>query len=85
MKNDNVQSSNTRWEETIIAMEKQLEEEILENCIIGIFNSQNSWSRCCRCAFKLLFKQQISDKHFFSRQTQLKQPASGAAAGAKKR
>ena len=31
MKNDNVQSFNTRWDETIIVMKKQPDGEILEN------------------------------------------------------
>ena len=30
-KNDNVQSFNTRWDETIIAMKKQPDKEIQEN------------------------------------------------------
>ena len=31
LKNDNVLSFNTRWNETIISMKKQPDEEILEN------------------------------------------------------
>ena len=31
LKNDNVQSFNTRWEQTIIAMKKQPDDEIVEN------------------------------------------------------
>ena len=53
MKGDNVQWFNTRWEETIIAMKKQPDEEILY--IIVSFNSHNSSGHCCRCTFKKAF------------------------------
>ena len=42
LKNDNVQACNTRWDETIIAMKKQPDDEILEFCIIVSFDSQSS-------------------------------------------
>ena len=44
LKNDNIQSSNTRWDETMIAMKMQFDEEILEFFfeITVSFNSQNS-------------------------------------------
>ena len=31
LKNDNVQSFNTRWNESIIAMKEQLDDKILQN------------------------------------------------------
>ena len=49
LKIDNVQSFNKRWDETIIAMKKQPDEEILDTCITVSFNCQNSWYCCCPC------------------------------------
>ena len=35
LKNDNVQSFNTRWDEIIIAMKKQPDDEMLEKCVLS--------------------------------------------------
>ena len=56
LKNDNVQSVNTRWDETIISMKKQPDDEILEYCFIVSFKNQSNQGICCRCTFKILFK-----------------------------
>ena len=37
LKNDNVQSFNTRWVETIIAMKKHSGDEVLDNMYIYIY------------------------------------------------
>ena len=51
LESDNVQSFNTRWGETIIAMEKN-QVKSWEICRIVSFNSWSCESRCCRCTFK---------------------------------
>ena len=56
LKNYNVHSFNTRWEEPIIAMKRQPDEEILDNFFTVNFNSQSSQSNGCLCTFKKLFK-----------------------------
>ena len=51
LESDNAQSFNTRWGETIIAMEKN-QLKSWEICRIVSFNSWSCESRCCRCTFK---------------------------------
>ena len=55
-KNDSVQSFETRWGETIIAMRINPTRTFWSIHITVSFNSQNSQSHCCVCAFKILFK-----------------------------
>ena len=41
LKNDKVQSFNTRWDETSIAMKKQPDYEMLDHCFIVSSDSKN--------------------------------------------
>ena len=42
LKNDDVQTFNTRWNDTVLAMSKPPDEEILESFFFYRHNSQNS-------------------------------------------
>ena len=58
LKNDNIQSSNTRVDETKIAMKMQFDEEILEFFLrlpsaSTVRTAQSHW---CLCTFKILLK-----------------------------
>ena len=61
LKTDNVQSFNTRWDETI-AMKKQPNDEI-SDIIIGSFNSQSILCHGCLCTCKIQLKNFFSGLH----------------------
>ena len=60
LKNYNIQSFNTRWDETMIVMKKQPDEEMLFFHAVS-FNSQSSGSHRCLCTLKILFRKVIRE------------------------
>ena len=57
LKNANIQSFNTRWEENITAMTKQLDEEVLEICLLpSAFNIRRARVIAVAVHLKILFK-----------------------------
>ena len=56
LKNDNVQSCSTRYDETIIAMLKQQTTEFWKMCIVVSFNHQNSSIHCSRSTWRIQFQ-----------------------------
>ena len=56
LRSDSAQSFNTRWDETIITMKKQSDEEILDKLCYCELQQSEQLSHCCLCTCKILFK-----------------------------
>ena len=74
LKNDNVQSFNTQWDETIIAMKKQPDNEMLDILFYRqLQHEARDYIRLKKMVVRNL-AQKVREKHVSSREYKLKSP-----------